>query len=316
MLTAKNSTEDIVKGFDCGANDYLSKPFASKELLTRMNTQLELKKINISMSKFVPYEFLQILEKESILDVRLSDQTQAEMAIMFSDMRSYTTLAETMTPEENFNFINSYLSRVGPVIRDHSGFVNQYYGDGILALFPRNADDALQAALAMHKRVAQYNVSRVQKDRIPIHIGVGIHSGSLMLGIIGESRRMEGSVVSDAVNLTARIEELTKVYGASILMSMDTMIRLKNPDQYNFRMLDAVHVKGRKEPVFVIEVFPEQEDNHLTLLKLETRETFERALNDIHASRYKEAADGFQEVLARNPEDTAAKLYLERCRQS
>ena len=117
MLTAKSLVKDLVEGFDSGANDYLAKPVSRQELLARIQIHLSLSKIHAASSRFVPKDFLQILGKESILDVELGDQAQSDMAILFADVRSFTSLSERMSPGENFAFLNSYLDRVGPVIR-------------------------------------------------------------------------------------------------------------------------------------------------------------------------------------------------------
>ena len=116
-----------------------------------------------------------------------------------------------MSPKQNFDFINEYLSQMGPIIRRHNGFIDKYIGDAIMALFPDDADRAVQAAIDMQKQVQLYNVYRQQNHLEPIAIGIGLHSGELMLGTIGEEERMESTVISDAVNLASRIEGLTRV---------------------------------------------------------------------------------------------------------
>jgi two-component system sensor histidine kinase ChiS len=124
-----------------------------------------------------------------------------------------------MSPKDNFDFINAYLGRVSPVIRKHHGFIDKYIGDAIMALFPENADDAVQAAIEIHRQLVKFNQEREQFSLQPIKIGIVLHIGTLMLGTIGEEKRMEGTVISDAVNLASRLEGLTKMYGASILVS-------------------------------------------------------------------------------------------------
>ncbi|MEL7534457.1 MAG: 7TM diverse intracellular signaling domain-containing protein, partial [Bacteroidota bacterium] len=186
----------------------------------------ELTKINKATERFVPYEFLRSLGRESVLDVKLGDGVEKEVSVLFSDIRAYTTLSERMTPRENFEFLNTYLGKVGPVIQTHDGFVNQYYGDGVMALFQNQAMDAVAAAIEMQQAVQQYNQERKAEKLPPIKIGIGLHTGSLMMGIMGDRGRMEAGVVSDAVNTAARMEGLTKLYGSSLILSGATVNKI------------------------------------------------------------------------------------------
>ncbi len=178
MLTAKDQPSDLVEGLSRGANDYLVKPINRSELLARVKTHIQLAKVNTAYSRFVPNEFIRLLGHESILDVKLGDHVKKEMAILFSDIRSFTTLSEQMSPEENFAFINSYLKMVVPAIRNHNGFIDKYIGDAVMAVFHQQAEDALLAAIEMQKQVLHYNCDRVADGKVPIAIGTGIHVGS------------------------------------------------------------------------------------------------------------------------------------------
>jgi predicted ATPase/signal transduction histidine kinase/class 3 adenylate cyclase/tRNA A-37 threonylcarbamoyl transferase component Bud32 len=312
LLTSRTQASDMTEAFGSGANDYLTKPISKKELLARIKMHLQLSKINLAYARFVPREFLQFLGYESIVDVQLGDQVQKEMTILFSDIRSFTTLSEGMSPRENFNFLNSYLSRVGPVIRNHNGFIDKYIGDAVMALFPESAEDAMQAAIDMQKQVAIYNVHRQKSGYVPVAIGIGLHTGSLMLGTIGEEQRMESTVISDAVNLASRMEGLTKVYGASVVISGQTLIHLEDPTKYNYRFLGKVQVKGKKDSVAVFEVLDCYSPNTIEM-KLESRTKFERAILLYQGEKFAEANQLFKKVLEADETDRAAKFYVDRC---
>jgi two-component system sensor histidine kinase ChiS len=305
----------LVEGFDSGANDYLTKPISKNELLARIKTHIQLSKINISYGRFVPREFLEFLKRESIVDVHLGDSVQQEMTVLFSDIRSFTTLSENMTPRENFDFLNEYLRRVGPVIRNHNGFIDKYIGDAVMALFPRTVDDALQAAIAMQYQVSLYNLERQAEGYPSIAIGVGLHTGSLMLGTIGEEQRMESTVIADAVNLASRMEGLTKLYGGDILISEQTLSLLNEPEKYSHRFLGRVTVKGKKAPVAVFEVY-ETDSDSIKALKTQTRAEFERAVELFELQKFAEAQRLFESLLQINEGDKAARLYAERSQKA
>ncbi|MEB3280583.1 MAG: ATP-binding protein [Lyngbya sp.] len=315
MLTAKNQVADLVDGLTSGANDYLSKPFSKQELLARIKTHLHLLKINNAYGRFVPHDFLRFLGHESIIDVKLGDHVQKEMTVMFSDIRSFTTLSEEMSPRETFDFINRYLSQVSPIIRKHNGFIDKYIGDGIMALFPQSPEDAVKCAIAMQKQVSFYNRQLQQEGKVPINIGIGLHTGTLMLGTIGERERMESTVIADAVNLASRLEGLTKQYGAGIIISEKTLSRLSDFQNYGYRFLDRVKVKGKNIAAGVFEIYDGNPKSRQAL-KIQTKSDFEEAVFLYHRQEFQQAEVILQQVLAVNPEDKAALLYLHRCQQS
>jgi adenylate cyclase len=207
-----------------------------------------------SFSRFVPKEFLALLKRDSIVDIELGDRVLREMPVLFADIRSYTTLSEKMTPRENIDFLNEYLARIVPVIREHGGFIDKYIGDAIMALFPGGVDDAVAAAVAMQRAVGEFNATRSASGADGIAIGIGIHVGELMLGTIGQEDRLETTVISDAVNIASRLEGLTKRFGAGILISDEVFGKLSDAGRFDTRMLGLVDIRGRKNPVKVLEV--------------------------------------------------------------
>lgn len=278
--------------------DELEKALAAEEKLTD------------AYGRFVPHEFLHFLGYESILEVKLGDQVQKEMSVLFSDIRDFTALSESMTPAENFQFINAYLSRMEPAITENFGFIDKYIGDAIMALFNGSADDAVKAGIAMLEQLNEYNTSRNRPDRPPLQIGIGINTGSLMLGTVGGQSRMDSTVISDAVNLASRVENLTKEYGISMLITHNTFIQLN--DVYDFRLIDRVTVKGKSRMVTIYEVFA-ADPPLLRQKKLETKTIFEQGLVFYNSNRFIEATRLFSACLQINPGDQVAQIYMQRC---
>jgi class 3 adenylate cyclase len=265
-------------------------------------------------SRFVPRDFLRILNKGSIVEVQLSDHVQHEAAILFSDIRDFTTLSEPMTPQENFDFVNDYLGRVSPVIREYRGFIVKYLGDGMMAVFPEKLEDALDASIAKLRAVDQYNQERQALGEPPIRIGIGVHTGRMTLGTVGEAERLQGDLLSDAVNLASRLEGLTKLYGAALIVSAEALMKVEDPGRYRVRFLGSTQVKGRQEAVSIFELLDGEPDT-IAEQKWQTKGDFEQALMAYYEGRFNEASDGFSTVLHHSPTDTAARLYLSRTKQ-
>ncbi|MBK8504702.1 MAG: response regulator [Saprospiraceae bacterium] len=311
MITAKNQVSDLVEALAYGANDYLAKPFSKDEFLARIKTHLDLYSINSATTRFVPSEFLRALGYGTITDVRLGDHQEKDVTVFFSDIRAYTTMSETMTPEQNFKFVGAYVNRMGPIIKRFEGFVLQYLGDGIMALFLESADKAINAAIVMQTAIRRYNNGRTQRGRVPIVVGMGLHSGPLVMGIIGDTHRNDPATISDAVNVASRMEGLTTLFGAKILVTKATMERLEEPQHFDYRYLGKVLTKGKKEYVEIFEILGGESDERKAQ-KLQTKVQIEQGVKAYLENEYNLAIVKFNEVLDIDPDDEAAKYYLQK----
>ncbi|MBI3555831.1 MAG: hypothetical protein HY074_06185 [Deltaproteobacteria bacterium] len=204
---------------------------------------------NASAQRFVPIELLNILGRSSLAEVKRGDAVALEMHILFADIRRFSERMEKSSPAEAFAFMNEYLAAMGAPIAQFHGFITEYRGDGIFALFPGKADDAVAAAQGMLKALAQLNQGRAA----PVEIGVGVHSGGVMLGTFGATERLNAGVISVAVVMAARLEGLTKQYKAPLLVSETTYQRL-TPEKLRLRQVDQVQVLGVSNPTFIYDV--------------------------------------------------------------
>jgi class 3 adenylate cyclase len=266
--------------------------------------------LNQALERFVPSQFLELLNKQSITEIQLGDQVEQKMTVLFADIRHFTDLSEQMNPAENFAFINEYLACMEPFIQVNRGFIDKYIGDAIMALFPQQADDGVRGALAMLRALDEYNHTHRQES--PIQIGIGLHTGSLMLGTVGSPRRMDGTVIGDAVNLSSRVEALTKTYGVSLLITHQTLAQLDDPLAYDLRFIEQVKVKGKSIAVGLFEVFSADRQD-LYEAKNATREWFERGVLLFYQGAFEEASRQFKRCLAEHSGDRPAQYYLNRC---
>jgi len=278
------------------------------------NLTQQLYAINQAYQRFVPGEFLHLLDKKSILEVQLGDQVEKEMTILFSDIRGFTSISESMTPQDIFDFINNYLGQMEPIILDHHGVIDKYVGDAIMALFPTCVEDALDGSIIMLKTLSQYNQLLKKAACSTIKIGIGLNTGPMRVGTIGGQNRMDGTVIADAVNVASRVEGLTKIYGSSLLITEQTYLKIQNYYRYRIRVIDRVKVKGKSQFVTVYEIF-DADSPQMIDLKIKTLHAFEQGFMCFHHENYDKARQFFEQVLAINPADEAAKIYLSRCRR-
>ncbi len=286
----------------------VAKEAVAQEYALRVATA---ERFNEAFGRFVPREFLEQLGHEDVREVELGDHVEREMTVLFCDIRAFVALSEQLTPQATFDFLNLYFGRVGPVIRANNGFIDKYVGDGVMALFPGPADDAIRAAIALHGEVRRFNEARARDGREPIEVGVGLHRGRLMLATIGERERYDTTVIADVVNVAARLEGLTNVYGARIIASASVVASALDRKAYNLRWLGDMRVRGSALPTSAYEVC-DGDATQILLHKRVTSGLFAAALAAYRDGDFSTSCSMFAELLRSEPQDEVARFFLER----
>jgi class 3 adenylate cyclase len=252
-----------------------------------------------SYSRFVPWQLVDLLKKKSILEVSVGDFVQAPMTVVFSDIRDFTRISESLTAEESFRFLNSYLAKISPAVREHGGFVDNFFADGILAIFPGTPQTAVDAALDISERLEVYNQHRKSAGYEAIRVGIGVHSGPVALGTIGNPQQMRGTVISDTANTASRLESLTKVLGVERLISSSVRDQLEPMMQSQTRFLGWAVLKGKREMVPVWELFTAQAAREFEV----HRAAFDDLLAALASEQIVLARDRVQALFVRLPDD-------------
>ncbi len=295
---------------------YLYNAFFKKarmEMEKQKKTTEKLSNLNRGFSRFVPGTFLELLQKEDITDVNLGDQIQMRMTVMFTDIRSFTGLSESMSPKETFDFLNSLLKFIGPTIRHFHGFIDKYIGDAVLSLYPENPEHAVMASLEIQRLLDMFNLQQKRTNKQPVKMGFGINTGDVIAGIIGEEERMEETVISDAVNIASRLESLTKLYGADIIVSEETIDAIENKEQIKYRFLDTLQAPGKIIPISIYEILDIYNLEKQRRYKL--RKLYKAGWDCYCEGQIKKAILRFEKILSYDPKDKATVYQLNRCRE-
>lgn len=269
-----------------------------------------IKKTNLEYEKYVPKQFLKFLGKNSILELELGNQVQKEVTTMFCDIRNSTATSSTLSLEDNFNYINSYLKVVSPLVRKHGGFVDKYLGDGILAVFMK-AENAMECAVQIVKAIEQKNKSSVATPSMDV--GISLNTGEVVFGVVGEEERKSPTIISDTVNLASKMENINKFFHTKIIFSKRTLNSLRNEYPLSYRFIGTLTLED-KDYLSMFECLDSYDKK--TREKLESvKVTFEQGVRYYNLGKYHNAKENFQLVLKRAREDKVAYMYYNKCEQ-
>lgn len=283
FVSALDNTADKVRAFKVGGVDFVTKPFQAEEVLARVGTHVEMSRLQKTLTsanaelearveertrelteqvelfkKFVPPTFMKALDGGKF-DVVEGIAREERYTVLCCDIRRFTSFSESISCTNVYRFLNSYFAVMEPGVREYGGFVYQYVGDEIMALFDlvddTYTDSGVRAALAFQKRILpDYNEGRARAGYEPIEVGVGVNTGLVAIGIAGTPHRMDACAFGGSVNLAARCQSLTKEFKAPIIITQETYQNLKNQDNYDVKPLGDIEIRGMEEKVPLYEV--------------------------------------------------------------
>jgi len=302
--------------------------FGALNMMLYRNKAMQIEAANIKLQYFnnnLRRAFSTYLSEEVVEDI-ISDPTRLHlggvkrhMTALFTDIKNFTRIAEVLSPEQVVDVLNYYLSSMSDIILEQKGTIDKYEGDAIISFFgapielPDHALRACISAICMkriEKEVNKYIMEKMLAP-MPLHTRIGINTGDMVVGNMGTQKKMNYTIISNAVNIASRLEGVNKQYGSWILASEDTIKETEG--RLLSRRLDRIKVIGIEEPVRIYEILETKADAAPALREL--AHLFQAALNIFETRNWKSAEDAFAEVLKAFPDDPPSLLYLNRCKQ-
>ncbi len=284
--------------------------FLLQESVRQGNISQAESKLRQAFSKFVPKEIINdILVSENVQEQAHNEKRR--LAILICDIRNFTSISEINQPEDVVNFLNNYFTHMVDIVKRYGGTVDKFIGDAIMVLFGApisyidNARRAVSAAIEMYSHLDKVSCGQLKfPEGIRLDIGIGIHYGEVIVGNIGSKDKTNYTVIGDAVNLTSRLEGLTKLYGAPLIIS--GAVRNELPEDANVMLLDSVKVKGKRKDVQVYRADAKALPKSFT-------DNYEKGFNLYSSGAWTLAQSYFEKALEVLPQDKAALLMMDRC---
>ncbi|MEG3639615.1 adenylate/guanylate cyclase domain-containing protein [Magnetococcus sp. PR-3] len=293
---------------------YHERGFQSGVVITLEDITRE-KSIQRTMVRYLDGELVKKLAEEDANPLLLGQQTD-DISVLFSDIRGFTSLTERLGPEETVAMLNEYFSYMEDVVTNHKGMVDKYIGDAVMALFGapnragQDADNAVQCAVDMQIVLKMLNARRQAAKKEPLTIGIGVSSGSVITGNIGSSKRMSYTAIGDPVNLSARIESLTKLYRLDVMICGNTLSQCQR--EFRSHCVDIIRVRGQHMPTKIFAIH----DHHTEQSEAidAAMENYEIAFEAYRIGNWDRAVRYFQNAAEGEIQYGPAITLLSRCR--
>ncbi len=264
---------------------------------------------NLEYQKFVPKQLLKFLGKKSVLDLEIGSQVKKTATILFCSIRNSSSITQTLSLEENFNYINSYLNVVSPIIRKNGGFVDKYIDSGIYAVFV-SSSNAINTAISIVRAVNQKNME--SKDLPNLEVGISIDTNEVIFGVVGDDIRKSPTVISNSVNVATKMEEINKTYGSIMLLSKETLNSLPSSYKFSYRYLGNLAINENADIVQIFEcldIYPRQKRERLNKYHIE----FENGVRAFVNGKFEDAKKIFEKVYQKEKDDKPCYIYYNKC---
>jgi len=301
--TARNELKILEESF----NQMVHNLIDERKTILQMSSTFE---------KFIPKQFLSRIAEQGIGTIKLGSMDSERLSILYAEIQSYDGITEQLDAESQYEFLNAYLAAMEVPIEKHGGFIFQLNKTAIMALFTLNdhsmeALSAVYAAIDMQKAVQEFNGEQLDLSYPSISIGIGIHSGDVVLGTLGNETRLESTAIGESIESAIRLQELTDQYGSQVLISHSTFSLLESLDAFQWRELDAVHLQSEADTIQIYEVF---DADPAAGIKQQILKTFHRGIESFRNQDWKEAEDAFEMCLKTYPVDVVSQMYIKRCK--
>jgi adenylate cyclase len=301
-----------VKDFDLShrlkVNSHISEIHDMAEAIKAMKTGLR------AFQKYVPSSLVRDLISSGH-EAELGGESR-EITLFFSDIEGFTPFSENLSPQELMLNLSEYLTLMTAHIQENSGTVDKFIGDSIMAFWgaPQKMENhpemACRAAIGCRRIIEMLKEQWIKDGKTPLHTRMGLHTGDAVVGNLGSADRMNYTAMGDSVNLASRLEGVNKIYGTTIIVSEETYQRTS--EQFIFRELDCVAVKGKKRGIIIYELIDEI-DMEIKPAERSFIKTFEQGVRLYRERKWQEALELFTNLQSSRPDDLSIKLYLERC---
>lgn len=268
-----------------------------------------IKRTNMEYEKVIPKQILKFLGKKNVSELEIGTQVKKTATTLFCNIRNSGLINQTLSLEENFNYINSYLNVVSPIIRKNGGFIDKYLDDGITSVFA-TPQHAIACALTIIKTVNQKN--QESKDMPNLEIGIGIHTSEVVFGVIGDEVRKTPTIISNSVNVASKMDDINKVFGSYMIVSKQTLNELPSTYKFLYRYMANLSIVEPKEVIEVFEcldVYPKQKRDKLNKYHIE----FENGVKAYINGKYEMAKNIFETVYHKEKDDKVCYVYYNKC---